>query len=182
MSVHVCVLFPHQHYPKTRKYISLFPPSARGVEEELADDVEQAKTNVEREALRAEIRRRMEAGELSAEPELELDGQTPDRGQTHSTAPLASSGMIAKDDLAMDVDENTNNDEDQVSTPASAPTSASKTSAKARVAPQATSTTSTKSKSKSKKPGKKERASRPKAETVSSLTPALDGDDFFAAD
>jgi hypothetical protein len=176
MFVHVCVLFPYQHYPKTRKYISLFPPSARGVEEELADDVEQAKTDVERETLRAEIRRRMEAGELSAEPELELDGQT------HSIAPLASSGTIAKDDLAMDVDENTNNDEDQVSTPASAPTSASKTSAKARVAPQATSTTSTKSKSKSKKPGKKERASRPKAETVSSLTPALDGDDFFAAD
>jgi hypothetical protein len=177
------MLFPPQHYPKTRKYISLFPPSARGAEEQSVDDMEQAKTDIERDALRTEFRRRMEAGELSAEPDMELYGQAPDPSHAYFALPSASSRTGAEDDLAADVDENTDNDEDEVLTPASAPTRASRTSVRTRAAPEpTTTTTSTKSKSKPQKPGKKERASRPKAGTAPVPTQVLDDDDFFAAD
>lgn len=66
--------YPQQHYPKTRKYISLFPPSARGTSDSLVDEAEQAKTDTEREELRTDIRHRMEEGKLPGEPEKTLDG------------------------------------------------------------------------------------------------------------
>ncbi|KAF7350897.1 hypothetical protein MSAN_01651800 [Mycena sanguinolenta] len=57
------------HYPKTKKYISLFPPELRhGETQELAVDAG-------REEVRAWVRTQMEKGELSAEPELHLDAR-----------------------------------------------------------------------------------------------------------
>lgn len=67
-----------QHYPKTKKYISLFPPEVRGAA--LSDEKGKSRENPEdatsetdkqREELRRQIREMMERGELSAEPENE---------------------------------------------------------------------------------------------------------------
>ncbi|KAJ7672114.1 hypothetical protein B0H17DRAFT_1084491 [Mycena rosella] len=57
------------HYPKTKKYVSLFPPELRkGETQELASDAG-------REEVRAWVRAQMASGELSAEPELHLDAR-----------------------------------------------------------------------------------------------------------
>ncbi|KAG6878006.1 hypothetical protein C0993_000966 [Termitomyces sp. T159_Od127] len=56
------------HYPKTKKYISLFPPALR------ADAPQpQPPENPESQDVRKWIKARMDAGELPAEPELHLD-------------------------------------------------------------------------------------------------------------
>ncbi|KAF8633456.1 hypothetical protein AX17_004625 [Amanita inopinata Kibby_2008] len=56
------------HYPKTKKYISLFPPEVRKGESPPSDS-EATKTNTQREEIRSWIRQKMEAGDLSATPE-----------------------------------------------------------------------------------------------------------------
>ncbi|PIL33703.1 hypothetical protein GSI_04328 [Ganoderma sinense ZZ0214-1] len=71
------------HYPKTKKYISLFPPEARkgrvgegeGDDDEEMDENEEkgkAETDRQREEVRTWVREQMEAGALSAEPEIEV--------------------------------------------------------------------------------------------------------------
>ncbi|KAK1230940.1 18S rRNA maturation protein [Marasmius sp. AFHP31] len=56
------------HYPKTKKYISLFPPEVRhGQEQPKADPT--ATTDAEREEVRQWIQQQMEKGDLPAEPE-----------------------------------------------------------------------------------------------------------------
>ncbi|KAA1476950.1 hypothetical protein DENSPDRAFT_758160, partial [Dentipellis sp. KUC8613] len=61
------------NYPKTEKYISLFPPEVRqGSSAEpvhAAPSADKSATDAKREELRDWIRKRMQAGELSAEPE-----------------------------------------------------------------------------------------------------------------
>ncbi|KAH8103430.1 hypothetical protein BXZ70DRAFT_925574 [Cristinia sonorae] len=73
-----------QHYPKTKKYISLFPPEVRGSDVsdhkdkgKSKDDSSEPKadTDAQREALREQIREMMERGELSAEPETETSAE-----------------------------------------------------------------------------------------------------------
>jgi hypothetical protein len=62
-----------QHYPKTKKYISLFPPEVRaGEEPSEASLAETTKTNADREEVRKWIREQMKSGDLPSEPELEL--------------------------------------------------------------------------------------------------------------
>ncbi|KAF8911563.1 hypothetical protein CPB84DRAFT_1671941 [Gymnopilus junonius] len=62
-----------QHYPKTKKYISLFPPEVRkGEKVSVASQADTERTNKEREELRKWIREQMEQGDLPGEPELEL--------------------------------------------------------------------------------------------------------------
>ncbi|KAF9463532.1 hypothetical protein BDZ94DRAFT_1192598 [Collybia nuda] len=64
------------HYPKTKKYISLFPPEVRlgeGKSMSRPVDGETAKTGQAREEVRSWIRSRMESGELPTDPELHLD-------------------------------------------------------------------------------------------------------------
>ncbi|KAJ3555022.1 hypothetical protein NM688_g2800 [Phlebia brevispora] len=67
------------HYPKLKKYISLFPPEARQVAD---DDLsakgkekdttnESSQTDMQREEIRRDIQERMKTGQLSSEPELE---------------------------------------------------------------------------------------------------------------
>lgn len=72
-----------QHYPKLKKYISLFPPEIRqkdgadekGKSKETEEQAgERVKTDAQREEIRYQIRSQMEKGELSTEPELEERG------------------------------------------------------------------------------------------------------------
>lgn len=58
------------HYPKTKKYISLFPPERRQIDtvSTTSDD------NDQRITVRALIRDQMQRGEISAQPENELEG------------------------------------------------------------------------------------------------------------
>ncbi|KIM82392.1 hypothetical protein PILCRDRAFT_461102 [Piloderma croceum F 1598] len=64
------------YYPKTKKYISLFPPEARQRPSEVQSTISKADT-VKTDALRDEVRKwirdRMDKGELQMEPELHLD-------------------------------------------------------------------------------------------------------------
>ena len=85
-----------QHYPKTKKYISLFPPELRKGE---SQDVE---VDAGREEVRAWIRTQMDSGELRAEPELHLDskGITAEWGEEQRT-PKKIAGLASS---AMDVD------------------------------------------------------------------------------
>ncbi|KAG6809391.1 hypothetical protein H0H92_000446 [Tricholoma furcatifolium] len=61
------------HYPKAKKYISLFPP---GIREDLASsETLIPRANPDAEEVRSWIRGRMEAGEISLDPELHLDAR-----------------------------------------------------------------------------------------------------------
>ncbi|RPD68984.1 hypothetical protein L226DRAFT_540154 [Lentinus tigrinus ALCF2SS1-7] len=66
------------HYPKTKKYISLFPPEVRqggkdkDKEQVAREEKEKSETDRQREEVRKWVREQMEAGALSAEPEVEL--------------------------------------------------------------------------------------------------------------
>ncbi|KAJ7647886.1 hypothetical protein FB45DRAFT_894681 [Roridomyces roridus] len=55
------------HYPKTKKYISLFPPELRNGE------AEEPVSDAGRDEVRAWVVSQMESGDLSAEPELHMD-------------------------------------------------------------------------------------------------------------
>ena len=80
-----------QHYPKLKKYISLFPPEVRRHSE--ADDAdaekgkakereaETASTDAQREEIRSEIRERMQRGALSMEPEREQQNPKTERAK-----------------------------------------------------------------------------------------------------
>ncbi|KAF8161756.1 hypothetical protein K438DRAFT_1859390 [Mycena galopus ATCC 62051] len=57
------------HYPKTKKYISLFPPELR------AGEAQEPAVDAGREEVRTWVRAQMESGEMSTEPELHLDGR-----------------------------------------------------------------------------------------------------------
>ncbi|TBU37627.1 hypothetical protein BD309DRAFT_973667 [Dichomitus squalens] len=75
------------HYPKTKKYISLFPPEVRKGEEAEAETVDEkgkAETDGQREEIRAWVREQMEGGALSSEPEVEV-GKS-ERGRSAPTA------------------------------------------------------------------------------------------------
>ncbi|KAI0774886.1 hypothetical protein BD413DRAFT_450194, partial [Trametes elegans] len=67
------------NYPKTRKYISLFPPEVRqgrhgqNAAEQARAAKEKSETDRQREEIRARIREQMDAGVLSWEPEVELE-------------------------------------------------------------------------------------------------------------
>ncbi|KAI0740875.1 hypothetical protein C8Q76DRAFT_587656, partial [Earliella scabrosa] len=72
------------HYPKTKKYISLFPPEVRKGEgtgkEKEREDAEKSETDRQREEIRRWIRRQMDAGALSWEPEVELGKEDRKKG------------------------------------------------------------------------------------------------------
>ncbi|KAJ7033443.1 hypothetical protein C8F04DRAFT_1002906 [Mycena alexandri] len=57
------------HYPKTKKYISLFPPELR------KGETQEPSLDAGREEVRAWVRSQMDGGEISAEPELHLDSR-----------------------------------------------------------------------------------------------------------
>ncbi|KAJ7750118.1 hypothetical protein DFH07DRAFT_828242 [Mycena maculata] len=57
------------HYPKTKKYVSLFPPELR------KGEAQEPSADAGRDEVRTWIRAQMDSGELSAEPELHLDSR-----------------------------------------------------------------------------------------------------------
>ncbi|KAH9846492.1 hypothetical protein C2E23DRAFT_575250 [Lenzites betulinus] len=65
------------HYPKTKKYISLFPPEVRqagaGAEASAIAAKEASETDKQREEIRTWMREQMDAGAFSWEPEVELE-------------------------------------------------------------------------------------------------------------
>ena len=78
------------HYPKTKKYISLFPPEVRKGKEaevETVDEKGKAETDRQREEIRTWVREQMEAGTMSLEPEVEV-GKS-EHGKNISTATLS---------------------------------------------------------------------------------------------
>lgn len=105
------------HFPKLKKYISLFPPevrqhapdadtAAKGKAKEA--EAEKAATDAQRKQVREEIRERMERGDLSTEPELEdrkavvsrlLEGST---SQQDDTAAARKSGPAHVPDIGED--------------------------------------------------------------------------------
>ena len=97
-----------QHYPKTKKYISLFPPEVRkGEKISASSQADTEKTNKDREELREWIREQMEKGNLSAEPERELDATPGEpRAQNYSqkriTAPPTAGEKIQTADVEED--------------------------------------------------------------------------------
>ncbi|CAK5281930.1 unnamed protein product [Mycena citricolor] len=62
------------HYPKTKKYISLFPPELR------AGEAQDLPLDPGREEVRAWIRSQMKGGQLSIEPELHMDSRSVNDG------------------------------------------------------------------------------------------------------
>lgn len=69
------------HYPKLKKYISLFPPELRSQSHEHSDPYphsysrptgSEKETDAQREEVRAWVREQMAASEMNAEPELEI--------------------------------------------------------------------------------------------------------------
>jgi len=85
-----------QNYPKTEKYISLFPPEARHVPGaqpvHKSSSTEESATDAKREELRHRVRGMMEAGDLSGEPEL-LEGKDAGQaGKSRTTKGASSDG------------------------------------------------------------------------------------------
>ena len=64
-----------KHYPRTKKYISLFPPEVRKGEVDTSS-TDGRKTIEEREKVREWIREQMTKGELPLEPESNLDSHS----------------------------------------------------------------------------------------------------------
>ncbi|KAL0072608.1 18S rRNA maturation protein [Marasmius tenuissimus] len=108
------------HYPKTKKYISLFPPEARHGQEQ-PKAAPSATTDAEREEIRHWIRQQMEKGDLPAEPEaishpedesskkvkpkLDWDKDKQKKSPTHQMDKDDDSGLEDKDDFFEDANE-----------------------------------------------------------------------------
>ncbi|KAI1790322.1 hypothetical protein LXA43DRAFT_891111 [Ganoderma leucocontextum] len=82
------------HYPKLKKYVSLFPPEVRkgkgdGDEEVNANEEKgKAETDRQREEIRTWVREQMAAGALSSEPEVEVGTLEAGKGAPASVAKL----------------------------------------------------------------------------------------------
>ncbi|OSC96636.1 hypothetical protein PYCCODRAFT_1260823 [Trametes coccinea BRFM310] len=104
------------HYPKTKKYISLFPPEVRQAKGQQSaaeaaraakEAKERSETDRQREDIRAWVRAQMDAGELSWEPEVELE-QSERRAAARVTKSMPSpegtaqrKGKATKDDTSI---------------------------------------------------------------------------------
>ncbi|KAJ7072903.1 hypothetical protein C8F01DRAFT_1105649 [Mycena amicta] len=86
------------HYPKMKKYISLFPPELR------KGETPEPSVDAGREEVRKWVRTQMDAGELPAEPELHLDsrGGGPEWNE--------GSGKKKQGSITMDVDDEQDDD------------------------------------------------------------------------
>ena len=91
-------LTPLQHYPKSKKYISLFPPQVRGAATSSADATEEdtaGETAKEREEVRQWVRTQMEEGGLPAEPEVELLAEAGSNSKGRAAATKSKSTAAA---------------------------------------------------------------------------------------
>jgi len=80
------------HYPKSKKYISLFPTQSTNVTKDNATD----DTNRQREELKQAIKIAMEKGELEQDPELALSGGSADAMNWGEESETAQRGMKSK--------------------------------------------------------------------------------------
>jgi hypothetical protein len=83
-----------QHYPRTKKYISLFPPERRQIDSvsTISDD------NNQRTTVRALIQDQMRRGEISKQPENELEGGSRPLMYTPDHSRRSEEGSRRKDD------------------------------------------------------------------------------------
>ncbi|KIK96349.1 hypothetical protein PAXRUDRAFT_826065 [Paxillus rubicundulus Ve08.2h10] len=95
------------HYPKTKRYVSLFPPAVRQSGAPAVPVAAASDDNDERSKVRALMREQMERGELSTTPEIELGVQGQDSTRSKSSrkaveaAPSKKSSRMA-DSVASD--------------------------------------------------------------------------------
>lgn len=72
-----------KHYPKSKKYISLFPPQVRQSNpDSIGNRADAAHTDSQRAEVRSWIRSQMEKGELEGEPELHLNSRVEGKNVT----------------------------------------------------------------------------------------------------
>uniref|UniRef100_D8QAC0 rRNA-processing protein EFG1 n=1 Tax=Schizophyllum commune (strain H4-8 / FGSC 9210) TaxID=578458 RepID=D8QAC0_SCHCM len=83
------------HYPKLKKYISLYPPQ-KSDDAAPQPPVDTSETDAARAELRDSVRQRMQAGELPAEPEVDIDSRprVTEKRDASKTAP--SKSKVAK--------------------------------------------------------------------------------------
>ncbi|KAH6910414.1 hypothetical protein BKA70DRAFT_1147429 [Coprinopsis sp. MPI-PUGE-AT-0042] len=108
------------HYPKAKKYISLFPPEVRNGEAPAkVSEAESDKTNKDREEVRSWVRESMMKKDLPSEPELQIDAPHTFKTQFPSQAKSksASSSKAQKKETANDIadDDFFDNDSDEES-------------------------------------------------------------------
>ncbi|KAG5719723.1 rRNA-processing protein EFG1 [Termitomyces sp. T112] len=84
------------HYPKTKKYVSLFPPDIR--EDPASSETPIFKVNPDSEEVRSWIRGRMEAGEIPSDPELHLDSRVQEPKTVRQSTSEWGGGSKKKDE------------------------------------------------------------------------------------
>nr|GAT58382.1 predicted protein [Mycena chlorophos] len=89
------------HYPKMKKYISLFPPELR------SGETPQPSLDAGREEVRKWVREQMASGDLPAEPELHLDS----RGGGAEWEAVSQPKKKKQEAAAMELDEDEEQDE-----------------------------------------------------------------------
>ncbi|KAF8627607.1 hypothetical protein AX15_004313 [Amanita polypyramis BW_CC] len=108
------------HYPKTRKYVSLFPPEIR--KGESRDEAETTRTDIRRQEIRSWIRERMKTGELPTVPEDNTSSKVVGITATDFHGPGRGGGKKGKtaitkpaDDIERDIFFGDDEDEDEAS-------------------------------------------------------------------
>ncbi|KAK0195982.1 hypothetical protein F5146DRAFT_1027973 [Armillaria mellea] len=91
------------HYPKTQKYISLFPPEIRHPETQ-SNSTDSSETNAQRQQIKDQIRQQMLDGELPHEPELHLSTVTDTLTKKRVTKPSKSTSSVPVADVEQDDD------------------------------------------------------------------------------
>ncbi|PBK73905.1 hypothetical protein ARMSODRAFT_563744 [Armillaria solidipes] len=81
------------HYPKTKKYISLFPPEIRHPETQ-SNSTDSSETNAQRQQIKDQIRQQMLDGELPFEPELHISTDTNILTKKRVTKPSRSTSSV----------------------------------------------------------------------------------------
>ncbi|KAK0454362.1 hypothetical protein EV421DRAFT_1941277 [Armillaria borealis] len=99
------------HYPKTKKYISLFPPEIRHPETQ-SNSTDSSETNAQRQQIKDQIRQQMLNGELPLEPELHLSTDADTLTKKRVAKPSKSTSSVPVADVEQDDDFFGDDDED----------------------------------------------------------------------
>lgn len=91
-SLHLAILGllpPGQHFPKTERYVALFPEGTYVAPSQTPEDADE--TGQKRCSLRADIKQRMADGHLNAEPDVELKQRKEERRDVNQEGVEAAS-------------------------------------------------------------------------------------------
>ncbi|KAK0495025.1 hypothetical protein EDD18DRAFT_1173623 [Armillaria luteobubalina] len=91
------------HYPKTKKYISLFPPEIQQSETQ-SNCIDSSETDTQRRQIKDQIRQQMLDGDLPLEPELHLSTVTDTLAKKRVTKPSKSTSSVPVADAEQDDD------------------------------------------------------------------------------